>query len=428
MNTKSFNLMEKLYQKLLSKETKERSEQAILWIALSSFIVHLSIIGLIHLNIIYINEPSNLLKNPIAAIYTPFSFILVYEVYLLIYYLPKSTSTYISKQYEIIALIIIRRLFKDLSDLSLTSNWFNSNSDLQFTYDLVTSVLLFYLIYLFHIQRNKIYRTIENKKITDSSLSKFIKAKKWIATTLVPILLIIAIYSFFTWFTSILEPTGISHVSFKNINNIFFEQFFNILIIADVILLLFSFFHTDEFHKVIRNSGFVISTILIRISFSVSGIINNGLIISAILFGLLMLFIHNKFEKKIVWRYWRSQSCGRLKNEIAAITSTRPLIGLIHFGNGPLVNSQISSRPTLVSALLMKNGGNSFQNSNNLASIAALLASSSAGLSLSALVPIKAIGMLCSPHSLMKSRSICWGLMRKSIKTNKQYKFTRSCK
>jgi hypothetical protein len=101
------------------------------------------------------------------------------------------------------------------------------------------------------------------------------------------------------WFTSILEPTGISHVSFKNINNIFFEQFFNILIIADVILLLFSFFHTDEFHKVIRNSGFVISTILIRISFSESGIINNGLIISAILFGLLMLFIHNKFEKKL---------------------------------------------------------------------------------------------------------------------------------
>jgi len=67
-----------------------------------------------------------------------------------------------------------------------------------------------------------------------------------------------------------------------------------------VILLLFSFFHTDEFHKVIRNSGFIISTILIRISFSVSGIINNLLIVSAILFGLIILFIHNKFEKRLV--------------------------------------------------------------------------------------------------------------------------------
>ena len=292
-------LLEKLYQKLLSKKTKEKSEQAILWIALASFIIHLLIIGLIHFNIISINEPSHLLKNPIAAIYTPFSFILVYEVYLLIYYLPKSTSTYISKQYQIIALIIIRRLFKDLSDLSLSPDWFNIKNDLQFTYDLVASVLLFYLIYLFHIQRAKVYRTVENNKNHSSSISKFINAKKCVATALVPILLIIAIYSFLNWSIGIFQPSETNLISFKNINNIFFEQFFNILIIADVILLLFSFFHTDEFHKVIRNSGFIISTILIRISFSVSGIINTVLIVSAVLFGLLMLIIHNKFEQEL---------------------------------------------------------------------------------------------------------------------------------
>ena len=292
-------LLEKLYSKLLSNKTKEKSEQVILWIALVSFIIHLLVIGLIHFDIISINEPSNLLKNPIAAIYTPFSFILIYEVYLLIYYLPKSTSTYVLKQYEIIALIIIRRLFKDLSDLSLLSNWFTIKNDLQFTFDLVTSVLLFYLIYLFHIQRTKVYRTTQNSVNYTSSISKFINAKKGIATALVPILLIIAIYSFLNWSIGVFEPSETNAISFKNINNIFFEQFFNILIIADVILLLFSFFHTDEFHKVIRNSGFVISTILIRISFSVTGIINNVLIVSAILFGLLMLFIHNKFEKKL---------------------------------------------------------------------------------------------------------------------------------
>jgi len=298
--------MEKLYQKLLSKKTKEKSERIILWIALVSFLIHLLMIGLIHFNLIIIDEPSNLLKNPIAAIYTPFSFILVYEVYLLIYYLPKSTSTYISKQYEIIALIIIRRLFKDLSDLSLSSNWFNIKNDLQFTYDLLASVLLFYLIYLFHVQRTKVYRTFENSKNHSYSISKFINAKKWMATALVPILLVIAMYSFYNWSIGIFQPYKDNAISFKNINNIFFEQFFNILIIADVILLLFSFFHTDEFHKVIRNSGFIISTILIRISFSVSGIINNMLIVSAILFGLSILFIHNKFEKKLAEEFERN--------------------------------------------------------------------------------------------------------------------------
>jgi len=195
----SQNFFNKVYQKLLSEKTKESSEKAILWIALVSFIVHLLIIGLVNFNIIPINEPTNLLRNPIAAIYTPFSFILVYEVYLLVYYLPKSTSIYISKQYEIITLIIIRRLFKDLSDLSLSPDWFNLKNDLQFTYDLVASVVLFYLIYLFHVQRIKVYRKVDESKAQFKSISKFINAKKWIATTLVPILFFIAIYSFLSW-------------------------------------------------------------------------------------------------------------------------------------------------------------------------------------------------------------------------------------
>lgn len=292
------NHLEKFYQRLLSKKTKEKSERVVLWIALVSFIIHLLVIGLIHFDIITVNEPSNLLKNPIAAIYTPFSFILVYEVYLLIYYLPKSTSTYISKQYEIIALIIIRRLFKDLSDLSLSSNWFNIKNDLQFTYDLLASVLLFYLIYLFHIERTRVYRTVKMSIHHSKSIEKFINAKKWMATALVPMLLILGIYSFLNWSIGIFLPLEENAISFKNINYIFFDQFFSILIIADVILLLVSFFHTDEFHKVIRNSGFIISTILIRISFSVDGIINNLLIVSAVLFGLSIILIHNKFEKR----------------------------------------------------------------------------------------------------------------------------------
>lgn len=291
------NISELLYNKFLSESVKEKSEKVILTVAIISFMIHLVIIALVNFNVIAIDEPSNLLTNPIAAIYTPFSFILVYEVYLLIYFLPKSTSYYISKQYEIIALIIIRRLFKDFSNLSLTDNWFDNKGDLQFTFDLVASVLLFYLIYLFQIQRMKIYRPVKAVNNHSTSLTKFITAKKRIATALVPILVAIAIYSFIDWGMGVITPIESNHVSFKEINNIFFEQFFSILIIAEVILLLFSFFHTDEFHKVIRNSGFIISTILIRISFSVDGLMNTLLIVSAVVFGLLMIFIHNKYER-----------------------------------------------------------------------------------------------------------------------------------
>ncbi len=293
----NYNKINTLYHFLLSEKTKKKSEEIILIIAISSFLIHLAIIYLVDFKIITLNSPPDLLKNPIAAIYTPFSFILVYEVYLLIHYLPKSISIYIGKQYEIITLIIIRRLFKDLSTLKLSDDWFTIKYDLQFTYDIIASLFLFLLIFLFLKNSRKKYRTYEKDSRQINAIAKFIKLKKTIAIILVLVILFLAVYSFQNWIFGVIDPASNTNISFKNINNIFFEQFFTILIIVDVILLLFSFFHTDEFHQIIRNSGFIISTILIRISFSVTGLLNTVLIVSAIVFGLLILIIHNKFEK-----------------------------------------------------------------------------------------------------------------------------------
>jgi hypothetical protein len=242
----------------------------------------------------FIDYPSNseLLKNPISAAYTPFSFILIYEVYLLIYYLPRSFTTYITKQYEIITLIIIRKLFKDLSALELTENWFEIKGDLQFTYDLIASILLFYLIFLFQKQKTK---QIILQGAIQPMVDKFVKNKKIIAIVLLPLFFIIAVYTLADWSAGIYIFSN-KLPTFESINNLFFDEFFTVLILVDVVLLLFSFFYTDQFHKIIRNSGFVISTILIRMSFGVSGLISTILIVVAVLFGLAIITIHNKYE------------------------------------------------------------------------------------------------------------------------------------
>jgi hypothetical protein len=284
-----------LFNKFLSKETRDKTEKVILSIAIVSFFAHLALIFLVQLEVLELPFESDLLKNPISAAYTPFSFILIYEVYLLIYYLPKSFTTYITKQYEIITLIIIRKLFKDLSALELSSEWFEIKGDLQFTYDLIGSLLLFFLIFLFQKQGRR--KIIDQKKI-EKSVKNFIIKKKIIATILIPLLFSMALYTFIDWTLSFSFNSSELN-PFESINDLFFDEFFSVLIIVDVVLLLISLFYTDQFHKIIRNSGFIISTILIRMSFGVSGAISTILIVVAVLFGLAIIFIHNKYEKDL---------------------------------------------------------------------------------------------------------------------------------
>ena len=293
---KKNNIVPFIYKNILTDKTRGKIEKLILKVALISFFIHLAIIYFLKFDFVDFNLNSELLKNPISAIYTPFSFILVYEVYLLIYYLPRSFTTYITKQYEIITLIIIRKIFKDLSSIELSTNWFEINDDLQFTYDLIASLLLFYLIYLF--QKKGKQKAVQKMSVTPV-IEKFIKKKKLIASILVPIFFGMALYTLINWSAGISISFN-QLPEFESINNLFFDQFFTVLILVDVILLLISFFYTDQFHKIIRNSGFIISTILIRMSFGVSGLISTILVVIAVLFGLAIITTHNKYEKNIL--------------------------------------------------------------------------------------------------------------------------------
>jgi hypothetical protein len=285
-------LLQFLFNKFLSEKTKHKSEKVIVAIAISSFLIHLILIAFVDLKFINPSDFSNLLKNPMGAIYTPFSFILLYEAYLLVYYLPKSTTKYIGKQYEIITLIIIRRIFKDLYKIEFTTDWFANKDNMLFTFDVISVIILFYLIYLF-------YKIIDEKPKVKPSVKviNFIKLKKIIATFLVPIFLILAIYNFSYWIFENFFAIGHTALSIKNTNKIFFDEFFTILILIDVLLLLFSFLHSDKFNQVIRNSGFIISTILIKISFNIEGVLNLIVTVFAVMIGVSILYIHTKYEK-----------------------------------------------------------------------------------------------------------------------------------
>ena len=283
----------KIFDFFISDKSKKNIEKYVLVASVISFIFHLILIYLNKFEVVKIYDPYNLLNNPISAIYTPFSFILIYEIYLLIYYLPRSISTYISKQFEIITLIVIRRIFKNISDMDIKKDLIFNAINKDIFIDLGAALLLFFLIYLF--RRN----SIKSERNSDhESFNTFVRIKKWTSCLLIPILSTLAVINFIIW----LSASYFNPVELSSINSIFFDEFFQILILVDVLLLIFSFFNSDSFHTIIRNSGFIISTILIRISFMAEGLINIILILSSLLFGLFILLIYNECEKRNLFR------------------------------------------------------------------------------------------------------------------------------
>ena len=282
--------IESRFSKIFSANVIKAVEKYILYLASIGFIIHLSIIFLKIYGVIDLDfMGSKLLTNPISALYTPFSFILIYEAFLLIYYLPRSFTTAVGKQYEIISLIVIRKIFGDIPMIDLNSNWIENANNLQLIYDLVAIIIIFFLIFLFRKAQERL-----PKKPVSEKLDRFIASKKLVSIILLPILVIICIVSFSKWFNGVFIVDSID----QNLNYLFFNEFFTLLILVDVFILLLSFQYTERYSQLIRNTGFIISTILLRLSFQAMGLTSLILIISGIVFGLLILLIYNSIEKE----------------------------------------------------------------------------------------------------------------------------------
>ncbi len=280
--------IEQIFFKIFSEKNLKTFEKVILFFATGGFIVHLLLILLNNNGVIDVGE-NILLQNPISAIYTPFSFILVYEAFLLIYYLPRSFTTSVAKQYEIISLILIRKIFKDIPEVDLNENWISNENNIQLIYDLVGILIVFFLIFLFKRLKENLPKLSVNKH-----LDRFINYKRLISLLLIPTLTIMCILSFADWFNGLFLDQYVD----DELNYLFFVDFFSILILVDVFILLISFQYTERYSQLIRNTGFIISTILLRLSFSATGLSSIILLISGILFGLIILSIYNQMEKQ----------------------------------------------------------------------------------------------------------------------------------
>ncbi len=287
-----------IYSSVFSERNIHRIERIVVLLALLGFLVHLLLIFLWKST--WVSDPffDQFSGSYISAIYTPFSFLLIYEVFLFLVYLPKSFTRSIGKQYEIISLIELRRIFKVISHLDTKNITQDFSQYSELFIDMATVLVLFLLIGIFYHLKNR-----QPNTDSCSDIKSFVAIKRVTSMILVPVLLGLATYSFGNWAIHLFSNSQLpSHLQ-QDINHVFYDIFFSLLIFVDVFILIVSFLYTHYYSQLIRNSGFIISTILIRLSFTSSHLTNVFLVVASVIFGVLILLLYNYFirfdEKKI---------------------------------------------------------------------------------------------------------------------------------
>ena len=287
-----FDRSTSFYDKLNSKKNLVSFEKIGVLLAVMAFLGHLGMIAWNRNLPILIPFMEDLIsKNYLSAIYTPFSILLYYEVYLLILAIPNSITKAIGKQFEIISLIIIRDVFKDLSHLGENSfDMAHPEVLYPVLIDMIGALIMFLLVGVFyHLNRNKL--GLPELK----SLEKFVKFKKVISLLLTLIFLALSIFHFSAWINNLI--THDYSTGQRVAETGFYQQLFTGIMFADIVILIISFMYSDSYELTFRNAGYVISTLLIRFGFAVEKPFDLMFFITAIAFGVLLLLIYRYFVK-----------------------------------------------------------------------------------------------------------------------------------
>ena len=278
-----------LYDRILGHRANETLRHLCIRTAILGFLLHLLLCLLYQLGFIDFSvQTSGLFDSYLDALYTPFSIFLAYEVYELIRTIPDSFTNSIGKQFEIITLLVVRDILKRLSDIDASVTSTVDDSITILAVECLAFLILFGTALFFSSAQRE-----TNLMTNDSEeLEKFISQKKLLAILLLLVYILTAIYSLSTWTYNVFEGDGSTN------RTIFFLDFFTLLIMADILILLVSYHYITEFAHLARNTGFILSTVILRVAIASPGMSGAILFILAGCLGSAVLLSGFVFSKK----------------------------------------------------------------------------------------------------------------------------------
>jgi hypothetical protein len=266
------------YDRFFSEQRKTAVEHGMVYLSIAGFGIHLLVVFFART----LEHPAPWIKtagqNYLAALYTPFSFILFYEVLMLVWALPESTTDSIAKQYEIVSLIFIRGVFKAIADIQNINQIEKREVALPILIDMSAGLGMFLLVTVFKaVARRRSRLDVLHEQ--SGTLNAYVVQKKAIALVLTAVLLAIAIYH--VW------NLGLEGLS------VFYTDLFTVMIFTDVLVLILSLLVSDRYELVFRNAAFIGSTILIRASLTAHPPYSAPIALFSMVFGILTLAVYN---------------------------------------------------------------------------------------------------------------------------------------
>ena len=276
------------YRKLLGDDADDKVRAGVLIFSVLAFMGHLLIYALHQMEMITIEgEAKTLVNSPLSSLYTPFSILLTYETYQLIRTMPSSFSNSVGKQYEVVTLLVVRDVFKRLADFSVEDEW-NIDGELGL---ILLECMTFLILFFTALSYRRSSDVSDISKVDDDELDSFVHSKRIISLMLFVAFITMAAYSFGTWSLAVVDGEGGVD------REIFFSDFFTILILADILILLLSYRFTVDFANLARNTGFILSTVILRVAISAPGVSAVILFTLSGILGLAILRISSEFVK-----------------------------------------------------------------------------------------------------------------------------------
>lgn len=267
------NGIAKRYDKIASRWYSVKTPRIISWLLIGAFVTGFVLAELSRRNYGWIELK---IPNHFFAIDLAFTILLVVEVIGLIFEFPRSVADSVGKQFEVLSIILLRSAFKEFSNFGEPLTWSGDTLAIyRMMADAFGALVIFFLIGIF-------YRLQKHRAITEDrdDQDRFVMMKKSMALALLGFFIYFGVRDIFHFFISTKFTSSLN-------------DFYTVLIFADVLLLLYSLRFTTRYVNIFRYSSFAFAAILIRISLSAPPFINVVIGISAGMFVLALTYAYN---------------------------------------------------------------------------------------------------------------------------------------